>query len=196
MSEVRMAEKESKFVLSMASAVHALINVAERQQAIVDAALKETREAARQTSEAARLSRKAADELPLQVIVALDRVSEGTATRAATLLAEKFTQADTQAYQAAQRYERAARSLSWRLVVAASVFGAVLLALVTAMILHSIPSAEEIRALQETVARLEQRGGRALVVACPEEGKPKRLCVHVFDQQMNREDWRIIAGYQ
>ena len=97
-----MAEKESKFVLSMASAVHALINVAERQQAIVDAALKETREAARQTSEAARLSRKAADELPLQVIVALDRVSEGTATRAATLLAEKFTQADTQAYQAAQ----------------------------------------------------------------------------------------------
>ena len=122
-----MAEKESKFVLSMASAVHALINVAERQQAIVDAALKETREAARQTSEAARLSRKAADELPLQVIVALDRVSEGTATRAATLLAEKFTQADTQAYQAAQRYERAARSLSWRLVVAASVFGAVLL---------------------------------------------------------------------
>ena len=68
MSEVRMAEKESKFVLSMASAVHALINVAERQQAIVDAALKETREAARQTSEAARLSRKAADELPLQVL--------------------------------------------------------------------------------------------------------------------------------
>lgn len=191
-----MSEKESKFVYAMASAVHAQIGVTERQRAIVDAMLKETREAAKQTSEAARLSRKTTEELPLQILEAVDRVSEGAATRAATLLAEKFTQADAQAHQAAQRYERAARSLSWRLVVSASVFSAVLLVSVTALVLHIIPSAEEIRSRQETVDLLERRGGRALVAACPEEGKPKRLCVRIFDEQTNREGFRVIAGYQ
>ena len=191
-----MSEKESKFVYAMASAVHAQIEVTKRQQAMVDAALKETREATRQTSEAAQLSRKTTEELPLKVLEAVDRVSEGAATRAASLLAEKFTQADTQAHQAAQRYERAARSLSWRLVVAATGFSAVLLASVTAVILHAIPSAEEIRSLQETVNRLERLGGRALIKTCPDERKPKRLCVHTIDEQTNREEWRIIAGYQ
>lgn len=196
MGEVRMSEKESKFVYAMASAVHAQIDVTERQRAIVDATLKETREAAKQTSEAARLARKTTEELPLQILEAVDRVSEGVATRAASLLAEKFTQADAQAHQAAQRYERAARSLSWRLVASVSVFSAVLLASVTVVVLHVIPPAEEIRSLQETVDRLERRGGRALVVACPEEGKPKRLCVRIFDEQTNREGFRVIAGYQ
>ena len=178
------------------SAVHAQIDVTERQRAFVDATLKETREAAKQTSEAARLSRKTTEELPLQILEAVDRVSEGAATRAASLLVEKFTQADAQAHQAAQRYELAARSLSWRLVASVSVFSAVLLASVTMVVLHVIPLAEEIRSLQETVDRLERRGGRALVVACPEEGKPKRLCVRIFDEQTNREGFRAIAGYQ
>lgn len=196
MDEARMAEKESKFVASMAAAVHVLIDVAEGQQAAVAGLLKETRDAAKSTAEAAQLSKKSNEELPALVSASVERAFEGAATQAATLLTKKFVLADQQACLAAERYERAARLLGWRMVVAACTLGAVMLAVVTTLILRSIPYQEEIRVLQDTVDRLERRGGRAQTMSCPGDRNTKRLCVRVFDLQTKQEEWRVIAGYQ
>lgn len=191
-----MAEKESKFVASMAAAVHVLIDMAEGQQAAVAGLLKETRDAAKSTAEAAQLSKKSTEELPALVSASVERTFEGAATQAATLLTKKFVLADQQACLAAERYARAARLLGWRMVVAACTLGAVMLAVVTTLILRSIPYQEEIRALQDTVDRLERRGGRAQTMSCPGDRNTKRLCVRVFDLQTKQEEWRVIAGYQ
>lgn len=196
MGEARMAEKESQFVAAMAEAVHALVDVAEGQQAAVEGLLKETRDAAKATAEAARISRQSAEALPARIADSVDRAFEEAATQAANLLTNKFVHADEQARSAAERYESAARLLGWRMIVAVCSFGAVMLSLVTYLLLRSVPSHEEIRTMQESVARLEQRGGRAQVALCPDVRRPKRLCVRVVDLQTNQEEWRVIAGYQ
>ena len=171
MGEARMAEKESQFVAAMAGAVHALINEAERQQAAVSSLLKETRGAAIATVEAARTSKQSAETLPARIAGSLDQAFEQAAMQAADQLTNKFVDADKQALIAAERYEKAASSLGWRMILAACAFCALILALLTFLLMRSIPSYEEIRALQETVATLEQRGGRAQGASCPEIGR-------------------------
>lgn len=106
-----------------------------------------------------------------------------TAQRAAQLLRENFDEADDAARRAAQRHERAAGNLVWRIVLIALIVQAVVLIGVWLLVRTTIPSREEIEARRAEVAQLrtqleylERKGARLELIDCIDERKRLHLC--------------------
>ncbi|MBK0127425.1 hypothetical protein IAE30_27140 [Pantoea sp. S61] len=92
-----------------------------------------------------------------EVISAVTSIAGSTAQESARLLAGHFREADRAAEKAAERYERACRSLGWRnwlWFLAAQ--GMICVTAIT-LIVRLVPSMDEIQARRSTLAQLQEQ---------------------------------------
>lgn len=194
-------ENHAPLLRTMANVVQALADEAKTQQARADDALGNLRRAALTLDTAARecqaLPKKVRQELATEIETALN----GAASEAASLLANKFTAADNHAMLAAQRYEKAARILGWRLMGVISIFGVAIIGAATYVIRDSFPATAEIEALrterdqlQSAVSLLEKSGGK-IIFRCSDEKNREHWCARVIDPARDKAVNYKLAGY-
>lgn len=96
---------------------------------------------------------------------------------------------------AEQRLSQAAASFSWQWGALWAGTAALLLAVVLGIVLLMVPSQGEIARLRAEVARLEAKGGKAVLTVC---GPEKRLCAEIETKGEGygeRGQFRILKGY-
>lgn len=91
------------------------------------------------------------------VINAVTSMASSTAEESARLLADHFREADRAADAAAERYERASRSLDWRRWLWFLTAQGVLCTVAIVLILKLVPSLDEIQARRSTLAQLQEQ---------------------------------------
>lgn len=90
------------------------------------------------------------------VIGAVTSMADITAQESARLLAHHFREADRAAHGAAERYERASRSLGWRNWLWFIAAQGILCTVAIVLILTLIPSLDEIHARRTALAQLQE----------------------------------------
>ncbi|MHC2598964.1 hypothetical protein ACVLVH_004647 [Kluyvera sp. 1366] len=91
------------------------------------------------------------------VIGAVTSMAGSTAQESARLLADHFREADRAADAAADRYERASRSLGWRSWLWFLAAQGVLCTVAIVLILTLVPPLDEIQARRSTLAQLQEQ---------------------------------------
>lgn len=188
-------EAQAKMILALGDVVDSLIEQAEQQQKSVQGMLANGGEAINVVSLAGKEYRDLAKELPKQVKEMIASALDGAASKAAGILASKFTEADEEARLAASRYESAARILRWRII--AVVTGAWVTTVAIAVLMIWYTSAEtqalrQDRAMLETVMTyLERSPQGAQIARCGDQ--LNLLCVNVQTAK-NRWEWQRLAG--
>ncbi|MBF0354940.1 MAG: hypothetical protein HQL43_06875 [Alphaproteobacteria bacterium] len=153
-------------------------------------------------SSAAGLPRSVSDKVKGELAGAVSQAVNGAADR----IIEKHTAANLRAEEAERAYARAVRWSFMRLFLVCLCFFAVgILGMVMAA-KHVLPDYETIKALrqeklqlEQTIAELERRGGKAIIITCP-DGNRSRPCIRTDEQtpdswKKNGETYRIIYGY-
>jgi hypothetical protein len=172
-------ETQAKIVLALGDAVDSLIEQAERQLKVTQGVLSTGSEAIKAVSLAGNEHRALAKELPRQVQEAIKDALDGAAIKAAEILSSRFTNADEQAKLAADRYEKAARKLHWKLVVACAIAWSATIALVVLYMNEEIRTLrEDSRMLKTTMAYLKQKPQGAQLTLCNPGKKSQYLCVY------------------
>lgn len=91
-----------------------------------------------------------------EVIGAVTSMAESTAQESARLLAGHFSEADRAAKKAADRYERAWRSLGWRSWIWFLVAQGMMCLVASVLIVTLVPSLDEIHALRTVLEQLQE----------------------------------------
>lgn len=117
------------------------------------------------------------------VVQTIEAAAETTADKAASLLQEKFQEANRAAAEATSRYKDAARKLTWKLAAVALSVQVVLLGGVWLLVQRTVPSLAEIESRKQTIAQqtatlaaLEKQGGKFDTVPCSDPKGRVRQC--------------------
>lgn len=124
--------------------------------------------ASEQSQETAKILIAALDKMRTQVEISLEALknsvtskinssADTTATKTATLIQEKFIEADKQASLAAMRYERAAKWLGLKIIIILTSTIIAALGIAWIVIINYIPSLEEINLRRQELAAMEAR---------------------------------------
>lgn len=189
-------ETQAKMVLALADAVDSLVEQATHQQKAVQGVLTTGGEALKAVALAGNEHRTLAKDLPKQVKEAITEALDGAAAKAAGILSSNFTDADEQARLAADRYERAARTLRWKLIAGGVGAWAVTVAVMALVVWYA---SAEVKALYEdrtmlatTLAYLKQNPQGAQIRLCNSRNNFQDLCVYVQTAQ-NKSEWQRLA---
>lgn len=188
-------EVQAKMILALGGAVDSLIELAERQQKSAQEMLANGSEAINVVSIAGKEYRDLAKELPKQLKEVIVGAFDGAASKAAGILALKFTEADEQAQLAASRYEKAARTLRWKIIAVVTSAWIMTVAIAISMIWYT--SAETLslrqdRAMLETVMTyLKDLPQGTQIARCGTQSN--LLCVNVQTAKKSWE-WQRLAG--
>lgn len=145
-------ETQSSLVLALGNAVGSLIEQAQQQQRDAHAVLAKSGETINEVSRTSKEYRELANALPQRVKEVITSSLDEAATKAAEILASKFTEADKQAQRAAIRYENAARRMSLKIIAIATVTWVLTVATVVFIFWYTSTATQ---ALRQDRAKLE-----------------------------------------
>ena len=188
-------EVQAKMILALGNAVDSLIEQAEQQQKSTQGILAKGSETINAVSLAGKEHRDLAKELPKQLKEVIVSTLDGAASKAAGILAVKFTEADEQALLAASRYERAARTLQWKIIAVVTSAWVATVAISTSMIWYTSAETQSLRqdrAMLETVmSYLKDIPQGTPIARCGPQSN--LLCINVQTTK-GRGEWQILAG--
>jgi hypothetical protein len=187
---------------AIGDALNNLWNAAEAQHVAAQEQQRAAQTAVAGVTVATKALNDTARSLKGQLTDELRQAMEGAAANAARLLTERFAEANRQAERAALTYKSAASWTTFKVFLFTVVIGVLIVGAGMLVILHSVPSAEEMDKLRaekaqlvSTIAALEKRGGRAVVSRCQTQDGAERLCVKVVDLTTGERVPMVIAGY-
>ncbi|MBS1002118.1 hypothetical protein JK169_14100 [Acetobacter persici] len=176
----QMHDQRIQSLLDAVGGVLEAAYVDEKSARTVIKALEQTRQLVE--SEMVSLSRR--------VTTTIDTSAEETATRAAGLLQEKFSEANRRADEAAERYRHAAQWLNLKLIGVALFIQVCVLVGGWFFVQRTVPSSAEIDArrteiqqMDANITFLKQKGGKLQFTQCEGSNREKYLCIRTNEGQ-------------
>lgn len=193
-----MSKENLEHLGAIADALHNLWDAAEAQHRNAQDQQTAATDAIRQMQTATGSVQVAARSLKGELAKEVREALTDASTEAARLIAQKFTEANQLADEAATTYRSVVKWSAWRVFLISAVMFAFVVGAVVFVVTRSIPSYDEIERLraekalmEKNIITLEKRGGRAKLAICEEN----RTCIRVLNKTGSQGYWAIIEGY-